>query len=133
MSGSGNANGQSANGDSGSSPDEIMRRAEAAIAALRGDFLQWLSKDLSAMEFELACAMEAPDQMARALSRIREISHNIKGQGGSFGMAALSDTASSLNELLKRQIKAAEFDLEPVRTHLGALRKLAAQAATTLG
>jgi chemotaxis protein histidine kinase CheA len=112
--------------------DDVLRRAEEAIAAMRGDFLQLLGRDLSAMEFELACATEAPDQMAKAFSRIREITHNIKGQGGSFGMAALSDTAGSLNELLKRQIKAAEFDLVPVRTHLGALRQLAAQAATTM-
>lgn len=85
-----------------------IRRAEAAIAGLRTQFVSWARADLDLINDHFARAETAPSAAVRnaSLESLRCIAHNIKGQGGTFGCNGLSAAAAELDALLKRRQEA---------------------------
>ncbi|HAH10134.1 MAG TPA: hypothetical protein DCL54_10155 [Alphaproteobacteria bacterium] len=85
-------------------PDDIadrVRRAEAAILAMRMDFVAWASDDIQVMKTLCAQAAQSGGETPLARDAIRRIAHNIKGQGGSFDCAEVSAIAHDLCEYLR--------------------------------
>lgn len=106
-------------------PDEQVstriRRAEAAIAGLKAEFVTWVRSDLGAIGKHFARAAKAPTDADRrsSLEEVRAIAHNIKGQGGTFGCDGLSAVAAELDAFLKwRQDEQA---LEPTQALIARL------------
>jgi chemotaxis protein histidine kinase CheA len=89
--------------DDAGNAEALIKRAEAAVAALRGQFIEWVQKDIAQIDalFREVHGESDAARRAQVLERIRQIAHNIKGQGGTFGYAALSDAAAVLDALIK--------------------------------
>lgn len=86
--------------------DERVRRAEAAVAQLRDNFIAWVQQDFAQIDALMETAGAAPPESAErenALEAIRRIAHNIKGQGGTFGFEAMGEAARRLDIDLRRQ------------------------------
>src|SRR5258708_32088669 len=75
---------------------EQLARAEAAVAALAVDYVAWATRDLAAMR-DIAASLAA----AADVDRLYAISHDVKGQGGSFGYPLVTAIAGSLCRFLK--------------------------------
>jgi chemotaxis protein histidine kinase CheA len=83
----------------------LILRAEAAVAALREQFVEWVRKDLAQIDalYREAVAAGEGDARAALFERIRQIAHNIKGQGGTFGYSDMTDAAAAIDKMLKLQ------------------------------
>jgi chemotaxis protein histidine kinase CheA len=83
----------------------LILRAEAAVAALREQFVEWVRKDLAQIDalYREAAATDEGEQRAALFERIRQIAHNIKGQGGTFGYSDMTDAAAAIDKMLKLQ------------------------------
>lgn len=90
---------------------EALARAEAALAALSGDFRAWVEADLA----RLRAALD-PFQPARLFA----IAHDIKGQAGTFGYPVATELANRLCRLIEAG------RLEPI--HAAALVEALAEA-----
>jgi HPt (histidine-containing phosphotransfer) domain-containing protein len=112
---------QTSSEDNVTSSETLIKRAEAAVAALRGQFTEWAQKDIASIDahFRDVCAEGDMETRGQSLEKIRQIAHNIKGQGGTFGFAALSDAAAALDAFIKSG-KAAH-DLEQTRAAIAGL------------
>src|SRR3546814_7041237 len=64
---------------------EAMARAEAAVAALRVDYLRWVEEDLAKLDAALSMAARDAAQRDAALQDVHRVAHDMRGQGGSFG------------------------------------------------
>ena len=105
---------------------ERIRRADAAVAGMRGNFIEWVQNDLRRIDAAYECAMRDPSKRVEALDEIRAITHNIKGQGGTFGLDDLSRIAGDLNALLRSA--SASVDLADAAGHIGALKQALSDA-----
>lgn len=84
---------------------ETLDKAEAAIAGLKGAYLDWVAGDLR--QLDVLCGearAAAPGQRPALMRRIFAVAHDIKGQGGSFGY----DLMTSVGDLLCRFLESRE-------------------------
>lgn len=107
---------------------ERIRRAEAAIASLRSNFVAWVGDDLDAIRGHLAKARitSSIDERLAAIEDIRRIAHNIKGQAGTFGFDALTVRAAALDAAIKTS--GASVDLTAIAELCALLHGAFAQA-----
>lgn len=75
--------------------DDILARAEAAVAALRDAYKAQLAGDVELL-FGLWDELQAGLPMPEFLKRVHAVAHDIKGQGGSFGYELATDIGASL-------------------------------------
>src|SRR3546814_9188911 len=75
---------------------EAMVRAEAAVAALRVDYLRWVEEDLAKLDAALSMAARDAAQRDAALQDVHRVAHDMRGQGGSFGYPLVTRIAASL-------------------------------------
>lgn len=76
-----------------------INRAEAAVAALKNDFQAWIGDDVE----KLAAARDtfAMEQTQEARDALFRCSHDLKGQGSTFGFPFVARVAASLCRLLE--------------------------------
>lgn len=102
----------------------VVADAEAAVAALRDNYLVWVREDLAAIEAAFAIARENPAARAEAIGRIAGIAHNVKGHGASFGYALMTTVGGSLSQFCRRVKEPDDAQLEVVRAHIEALEAI---------
>ena len=93
-----------------------------AIDKLKGSYLRWTKNQLY-MLHEYLAMMEraAPDTSQDQLAKIRDLAHNIKGLGGSFGYYLMTDIASSLNEYILTVGKDSDILPTVIKAHITAM------------
>ncbi len=106
--------------DVGGVDAEMIRRAEAAVAALGDNFMQWIAADVETAWRALGEA-KAPATAVSGLATLYTTAHNIKGYSGTFGYGLATDIAASLCLLLKRTEGGGEAALEAAASHLKGL------------
>ncbi|HVI90002.1 MAG TPA: Hpt domain-containing protein [Dongiaceae bacterium] len=79
-----------------------LARAQAAVAALSRDYLNWARADLDQCRQHLAAAQAAPDQPSQHIEALFGVAHNIKGQGTSFGYPLMTQLGQSLCQLTRQ-------------------------------
>lgn len=100
-----------------------LRRAEAAMDALKGEFADWIAKDVT----ELVAARDAYAKNANADSRDKLYlrSQDLKGQAKTFEFPLVARIASSLCKLLDGHNAALTVAL--VDAHVNAIRVIVKQ------
>lgn len=85
--------------------DARIRLAEAAIGKLKASFAEWVKADIDSIGVHLAAAESTSCDKTRLdqFEAVRQIAHNIKGQGGTFGCHDLSAAAGELDAFIKRR------------------------------
>ena len=98
---------------------EILARAEQAVAALGGDFIEQTKAALEAHRAQLESTEALPG--AEMLRDIFAFAHDLRGQGGSFGYPLLSSIGESLCHFLEaRDFSLSADDDTVIRAHLEA-------------
>ncbi|MBT5049786.1 MAG: Hpt domain-containing protein [Rhodospirillaceae bacterium] len=112
------------------SEEELEKRLAAAdqqIANVASGFTDWTMTDIAVAQEELA-KLESGEADESALPTIFRISHDIKGQGGTFGFNLATQIAGPLCDFI-RTAKAvpSEEQLAVIKAHLGALQMVIKQ------
>jgi hypothetical protein len=114
-----------------------LARAEAAVADLAKSYVTWASADVEKCFEHLATARAAHlsaqlpagavDDRMIALQALYAVSHNIKGQGSSFGFPLMTRLGDSLCRLTRAKRAYPDAELNVVQSHLEAMRLVLTQ------
>jgi hypothetical protein len=97
----------------------MLAKAEAAMAAMAVEYHLWAAEDLARVRKAGAELHAAPS--AERGGALYALSHDMKGQGGSFGYPVVTRLAASLCRLLHQRSTFSTRHLAAVDAHLDAL------------
>jgi chemotaxis protein histidine kinase CheA len=101
-----------------------LAQAEAAINALKGEYAQQLQADVAQLT-DVFASVDRTNPAPAALEELFGISHNLKGQAGSFGYDLVTSIAASLCDLVRGVTGAASArDLKAVEQHVVVLGRV---------
>lgn len=104
---------------------EILARAERAVAALGGDFIDQTKEALDDHRTRLDRTAGLPD--GDSPREIFSFAHDLRGQGGSFGYPLLSEIGGSLCQFLEaRDFQLIDGDKVVVHSHFDAVAAILA-------
>lgn len=99
-----------------------LERAEDVIESLADDYLEWVAEDLQALEKAFEALKSGDGSDKKRLNAVFEISHDMKGQGGSFGFDLVTSIGDHLCRLVEKFDKVGPREIDMVRVHIDALR-----------
>ncbi len=102
--------------------EKVLERAEAVVASLGGEFVQWAEKDLESLQLAFDGLKAGTAEQKESLRAIFNISHDIKGQGGSFDYGLLTTVGDSLCKLTEEKDRAGPAEIEAIGLHVEALK-----------
>lgn len=97
---------------------KIVEQAEAALGEMQDQYEDWIRDYLKTLNAAMsdAHASQAPDP--DAIARIRKISHEIKGQGETFGYPLLTQAGHMLHGFIERDEAKAAGHLDLIAAHV---------------
>ncbi len=104
---------------------EMLQAAEDAVQKLGADYLGWLQQDIEKIEALLITARDETGDRQPHLDQIYAVSHDVKGQGGSFGYDLVTEIGQSLCDLIKTPACPSDAGLDAIEAHIAALRRVA--------
>ena len=105
-----------------------LERAEAAISDMTDQYLEWVEQDLLRIEdafTDLKAAKSA--DIPEKLQVIYQISHDIKGQGGSFGYDMMTAAGNCLCRLIEHADPENPKLIDAIEVHIDALKLIISQ------
>jgi len=111
-------------GGPGAVDPNTLERAEAVIAGMSDNYLKSVQDDM----VRISSAFErlknvAGDGSTQAIEEIFQISHDVKGQGGSFGYPLLTAIGNELCRLIEKMGNdIGSSEIEAVRIHIDAMK-----------
>lgn len=112
--------------DQGSSLDYI-EESDDPMAELRQVYLEAAHKDVADLETQVAKTLADPTCWPEACAEMRRITHNVKGQGTSFGYPLMTSVGGSLSVLLKQMDAPVPGAVKLAEAHVASLRLVLAQ------
>jgi len=121
-------------GGPGAVDADALRRAEAAIANMADQYLEWVVQDLERIgkAFEDLKSASQKDFQAK-LDAIFKVSHDIKGQGGSFGYDMMTSVGNQLCRLIEQSDPSNPKLIESIGVHIESLNLIISQRITGNG
>lgn len=114
-------------GGPGAVDAEALARAEQIIADMADDYLEWVEDDLLNIAEALDNLKAAGKKDRREhIERIFQISHDIKGQGGSFGYGMMTRIGDQLCAFTETLESAAAAEIEVLELHVDAMKLIIA-------
>ena len=96
--------------------------ADSIVADMTDSYLGWAEDDLFKINKIQAEFEDNLDQSAIYLDKIFKISHDIKGQGGSFGYDLMTVLGKDLCRFIKGKKTAGKVDLEVINLYVVAMQ-----------
>lgn len=104
---------------------EALARAEDALAALAGNYLQWAERDLASLREILAAAWPlSPAARGEVGGRLFSVAHDLKGQAATFGYPLLTRLGNAVCRLLETQPLPDDAGLAAVETLVTAMAEV---------
>jgi len=114
-------------GGPGAIDASTLERAEAAVAGLTDQYLDWVAKDLDKITAAYSELGSASDDLPEKLNGIFQISHDIKGQGGSFGYDLMTVIGNQLCRLIENSKPDNAKLIEGIGVHIDSMKLVIAQ------
>lgn len=102
--------------------EELLKNAEAKVQELVADYLAWVGGDLTTLEKVVDELVPTSPRAAELLARARDILHNMKGNGSTFGYDLITEIAKSGGDILRKRETIDDTRREALRHHVAALR-----------
>ena len=83
------------------SPD-MIEKAEKVLAGLSDNYLEWVQEDLKKITDAFAELKSGIGDQKKTLATIFTISHDMKGQGGSFGYNLMTSVGNELCRMIEK-------------------------------
>jgi hypothetical protein len=108
----------------GPTPDVAILRALNAAEDLMEQYQGWAVDDLSKlwMQFQELAQEESRELAAGEILDMFNVSHEIRGQGGSFGFPLITVIGDSLCKFLEDRKQLSLVELEVIRVHILAMK-----------
>lgn len=101
---------------------EALAAAEDVIANLADDYMDWVREDLTKMEKAFEALQSGEGDAMDILEKVFQVSHDMKGQGGSFGYDLITAVGDHLCRLVEKMDSVGPREVEMVRVHIDAMR-----------
>ena len=98
--------------------DRIVAQAEAALDDMRDEYEGWIREYLASIGKALEEARASHPPNPEAIARIRKISHEIKGQGETFGYPLLTQAGHMLHHLIDKDERVASRNLPLIAAYI---------------
>lgn len=102
-------------------PDTKYARAQHLLEQMEDEFIGWAEKYLSELKRAVEAAGAEPDDAKIHLERIYRLSHDIKGQGTTFGYPLATEIGESLCQFVEKIEVAGETEIAVIVSHVDAL------------
>lgn len=114
-------------GGAGAVDLEALERAEQVILGMTDTYLEWVVEDLRKIEEAYKILAAASGDRKAEMDGVFQVSHDIKGQGGSFGYDLMTAIGNELCRLIERIDKIGPNEVEAVKVHIDSLKLVIAQ------
>ncbi len=101
---------------------DALKRAEEVIASMTDSYLDWVAEDLKKIEAAYQKLKAATGDRKKELDGVFQVSHDIKGQGGSFGYDLMTAIGNELCRLIERIDQIGPDEMEAVRIHIESMK-----------
>jgi len=106
---------------------DALARARSAVEKLKRAYLnEWAPASVDELERVLRLAGSSPDLAGEHLNAAFRISHDMKGQGATFGFDLLTEIGSTLCTLTYNRDSATPAEFQAMLTHVEAARAVIA-------
>ncbi len=102
--------------------DEALQAAENALKKMAEDYPDWVSNLIVKLQEQHGRCVDTPETRRDSFEVINTISHDMKGQGGTFGYPLITDFADSLYALSTMKDNITDNKVELVKAHVDAMR-----------
>ncbi len=99
-----------------------LERAEKVIADMADSYLEWVQEDLNKLDECYKAMQGAEPPRRKSAEGLFQVSHDIKGQGGSFGYDLMTVIGNELCRLLERQESFGSAELQAIKVHIDAMK-----------
>lgn len=101
-----------------------IAKAEAALASLSGNFVQWLNDEIAKLETARE-VVQTEGQTAEAMESLYMRAHDLKGLGATYGFPLITKIAGLLCRIIDDKAKRASASLAAVDAHIAAIKTAA--------
>lgn len=110
-------------GEQAKIPQEALDKAEQALSKMAEDYPDWVSSLISRLQERHSRCVDTPEKRHEFFEEINHISHDMKGQGGTFGYPLITTFADSLYGFtVKKSAEISDNQIELVKSHVDAMR-----------
>ena len=95
--------------------------ANAALSKMAEDYPDWVSKHIEELRTHHARCVDTPADRVRRFAMMREIAHDMKGQGGTFGYPLITAFSSSLYDCVGPRSGMTDDHIEIVKSHIDSM------------
>ncbi len=100
---------------------DTLDRAEAVIADMTDNYVEWATQDLAKIHQALEDLKGEKKDHKDALAGIFQLSHDMKGQGGSFGYMLMTILGGTLCNFVENLEDAGSPEVEVIQLHINAM------------
>ncbi len=100
---------------------EALERAETVITDMTDSYLDWVVEDLGRLDAALAELEAASGGYEKLLNNIFEISHDMKGQGGSFGYQLMTILGDGLCRFIDKVQDCGPKEIEAIKLYVSSM------------
>lgn len=106
---------------------EALERAEQVIAGMTDSYLDWVAEDLKKMDSAFASLQAATGDRKEEMDAVFQISHDIKGQGGSFGYDLMTAIGNELCRLIEKVESVGADEIVAIKLHIDSMKLVMAE------
>jgi len=111
---------------------DTIRRAEEAVGKLADQYRGWVRGDIDKLRECMEAAKYGGEARNGAYKQIRQIAHDMRGQGTTFGYPLITRIAQSISQVIKQGAPDAESDAV-LSDHIDAVARVIGQDAADAG
>ena len=110
---------------SGTGPATIdvaaLNAATAALEKMAEDYPDWVAKNIEELRTHHVRCVDTPADRSRRYAMMREIAHDMKGQGGTFGYPLMTTFATSLYDCTSPRSGTTDDHVEIIKSHIDSM------------
>lgn len=111
-------------GGAGGIDPDLIKRAEGVVDGMADDFEESVTVEVARM-MKLSLDLEMdPVKAAKICKKVRQIGHDLRGQGATYGYDLISDAAESLFDYTERLSDSSKLNADVIRAHADAMRAI---------
>jgi hypothetical protein len=103
-------------------PSHILEETEHLFEEMISDYPDWVQGPLNTLTELVNTCAEFPEKRIVNFTKINEIAHEMKGQGGTFGYPLVSTFGDSLYDFTGPNAGLTDNHVEIVKAHVDAMR-----------
>ena len=115
-------------GGPGSIDMDMIEKAEKVLAGLSDNYLEWVQEDLQKITAAYNELKSGGGDQKKTLDTIFRISHDMKGQGGSFGYTLMTSIGNELCRMIEKlPAPIGPAHIEAIGVHVDSMKLVIAQ------